>query len=105
MVLHKYRITWKKEGNTEFSTVFMKDFPSSIDEVQRILDVARLISELPHYPPTDSAKKKSPQTKAKFPNRRLPSTKTSLCSLSHKSASNANNLSLLDFLPYILFAL
>jgi hypothetical protein len=49
MVMHKYRITWKREGNIEFVTIFMKDFPSSVDEVQRILDVARLISELPHY--------------------------------------------------------
>ncbi|MEM3765820.1 MAG: hypothetical protein QXU46_02190 [Candidatus Bathyarchaeia archaeon] len=52
MVMYKYKITWKREEGAkviEFTTIFMKDFPSSVDEVQRALDVARLISELPHY--------------------------------------------------------
>lgn len=50
--MHKYKITWKRGEDIrgiKFTTIFMKDFPSSVDEVQRALDVARLISELTHY--------------------------------------------------------
>lgn len=52
MVMYKYRVTWKRKENVEdikFTTIFMKDFPNSVDEVQRALDVARLLSELPRY--------------------------------------------------------
>jgi|YelNatPaOPRAMG01_1025707.scaffolds.fasta_scaffold127946_2 hypothetical protein len=52
MVMHKYKITWKRKEDVKdikFTTTFMKDFPSSIDEVQRSLDVARLVSELSRY--------------------------------------------------------
>lgn len=50
MVLHKYRITWQKNetGNVKFTTVVMKDFVN-LDEVERILDIYRMLSEHPSY--------------------------------------------------------
>lgn len=49
MAIHKYKITWKHKGDIEFVTAFMKDFPDSVDEAQRVHDVGRLLQELPQY--------------------------------------------------------
>jgi hypothetical protein len=49
MTVYRYRITWKRQNGLEFVTVFMKDFAESLDEVQRALDVSRLLPELHQY--------------------------------------------------------
>jgi len=50
MVLYKYRITWQKSetGDVKFTTVVMKDFVN-LDEVERVLDIYRMLSEHPSY--------------------------------------------------------
>ncbi|MEM2738671.1 MAG: hypothetical protein QXK93_06780 [Candidatus Bathyarchaeia archaeon] len=50
MVLYKYRITWQKNetGDVKFTTVVMKDFVN-LDEVERVLDIYRMLSEHPSY--------------------------------------------------------
>lgn len=50
MVFHKYKITWQKNEtrNVKFTTTVMKDF-NNLDEVERILDIYRMLSEHPSY--------------------------------------------------------
>ena len=50
MVLHKYKITWQidKIEGVKFVTTFMRDF-GYVDEVERVLEIFRMLSEHPSY--------------------------------------------------------